>query len=213
MAYKRNQIEEAIARLFDPKSEVVPVDLRTRIKRLFELDRFLGRSVRSKDPELANYAFFSDDAPGTGADISFSEYDAFALLNGLRLMAHGWPQGFAVSIMRMIRAELENEHARILKQNPDELFDERAIRKKARPGDIAVDNIDPVFLTLVSKTQGAREGTQIAPTPGVCRGALRVSEFARAVGASSMSLFEVATLAHQLHVELRRTEPRRRGRA
>ena len=39
----------------------------------------------------------------------------------------------------------------------------RAIRKKARPGDIAVDNIDPVFLTLGSKTQGAREGTQIAP--------------------------------------------------
>ena len=55
MSYKRNQIEEAIARLFDPKSEAVPVDLRTRIKRLFELDRSLGRSVRSKDPELANY--------------------------------------------------------------------------------------------------------------------------------------------------------------
>ena len=71
--------------------------------------------------------------------------------------------GFAVSIMRIIRAEFENEHARILKQNPYELFDERAIRKKARPGDIAVDNIDPVFLTLGSKTQGAREGTQIAP--------------------------------------------------
>jgi hypothetical protein len=71
MSYKRNQIEEAIARLFDPKSEAVPVDLRTRIKRLFELDRSLGRSVRSKDPELANYALFDDDAPGTGADISF----------------------------------------------------------------------------------------------------------------------------------------------
>ena len=71
MSYKRNQIEEAIARLFDPKSEAVPVDLRTRIKRLFELDRSLGRSVRSKDPEQANYAFFGDEAPGTGADIFF----------------------------------------------------------------------------------------------------------------------------------------------
>ena len=50
MSYKRNQIEEAIARLFDPESEAVPADLRTRIKRLFELDRSLGRSVRSKDP-------------------------------------------------------------------------------------------------------------------------------------------------------------------
>ena len=71
MSYKRNQIEEAIARLFDPKSQGVPTELRTRIKRLFELDRSLGRSVRSKDPQQANYAFFSDDAPGTGADISF----------------------------------------------------------------------------------------------------------------------------------------------
>jgi hypothetical protein len=38
--------------------------------------------------------------------------------------------GFAVSIMRIIRAEFENEHARILKQNPDELFDERAISRE-----------------------------------------------------------------------------------
>jgi hypothetical protein len=212
MSYKRNQIEEAISRIFDPKSKAVSADLRTRIKRLFELDRSLGRSLRSKGPEQANYAFFSDDAPGTGADISFSEYDAFALVNGLRLMGHGWPQGFAVSIMRMVRAELEREHARILKQNPDELFDERTIRKNARPGDIAVDNIDPVFLTLASKAQGAPEGRRIAPTPGVCRGVLRVSEFVRAVGASSISMFEVATLAHQLHFELSGTKPRQRGR-
>ena len=71
MSYKRNQIEEAIARLFDPKSEAVPVDLRTRIKRLFELDRSLGRSVRSKDPELANYAFFTTTPLGP-APISHS---------------------------------------------------------------------------------------------------------------------------------------------
>ena len=146
MSYKRNQIEEAISRLFDPKSKEVPQELRTRIKRLFELDRSLGRSLRSKDPEQAHYAFFSDETPGTGADILFSEYDGFALLNGLRLMGHGWPQGFAVSTMRRLRLDLEKEHARILKQNPDELFNEQEIRKNAQPGDIAVDNTDPVFL-------------------------------------------------------------------
>ena len=207
MSYKRNQIEEAIARLFDPKSKVVPTELRTRIKRLFELDRSLGRSVRSKDPQQANYAFFSDEARGTGADILFSEYEGFALLNGLRLMAHGWPQGFAVSTMRRLRLDLENEHARILKQNPDELFNEQAIRAKAQPGDIAVDNTDPVFLTIAS-----RESPEPDKTAAVCRGLAEVYTFGRSFGASSLTFLEVASVSHKLHDRLIRTEPRRRGR-
>jgi hypothetical protein len=116
MSYKRNQIEEAIARIFDPNCDNPPSELRTRIKRLLELDRSMGRKRGSKDSEEANFGFFTEEAPGTGADISFSEYEAFALLNGLRIMKHGWPQGFAVSIMRRVRLDLEREHARILSQ-------------------------------------------------------------------------------------------------
>src|SRR5262249_47985810 len=86
MSYKRNQIEEAIARIFDPNCRKPPSEVRTRIKRLLELDRSRGRKVRSNDPEAGNFAFFSEEAPGTGADISFSEYEAFALLNGLRII-------------------------------------------------------------------------------------------------------------------------------
>jgi hypothetical protein len=155
MSYKRNQIEEAIARIFAPKSEEPPSELRTRIKRLLDLDRSIGRKPRSKDAEEANFGFFSAEASGTGADTSFSEYEAFALLNGLRIMGHGWPQGFAVSIMRRVRPDLEKEHARFLRQDPVELFDQRAIRARAREGDIAVDNTDPVFLTLASKEERA----------------------------------------------------------
>ena len=92
MSYKRNQIEEAIARILAPKCEKPPSELRTRIKRLLDLDRSIGRKPRSKDAEEANFGFFSAEAPGTGADISFSEYEAFALLNGLRIMGHGWPR-------------------------------------------------------------------------------------------------------------------------
>jgi hypothetical protein len=51
-------------------------------------------------------------APGTGADISFSEYEAFTLLNALRIMEHGWPQSFAVSIMRRVRPDLMKEHGK-----------------------------------------------------------------------------------------------------
>ena len=88
MSYKRNQIEEAIARIFDPNCRKPPSEVRTRIKRLLELDRSMGRKVRSKDREEGNFAFFSEKAPGTGVDISFSEYEAFALINGLRIMNH-----------------------------------------------------------------------------------------------------------------------------
>jgi len=212
MSYKRNQIEEAIARIFDPNCEQPPSELRTRIKRLLELDRSIVRRLGSKEAEEANFGFFSEEAPGTGADILFSEYEAFALLNGLRIMEHGWPQGFAVSIMRRVRPDLEREHARILRQHPDKLFDQQAIRARARPGDIAVDNVDPVFLTVASKAQRAPDDGQTAPLSAVCHGMERVSKFIRHVGASSVTMFEVATLAHRLRQELMKTEPRRRGR-
>jgi hypothetical protein len=140
---------------------------------LLDLDRVLGRKLQSKDPEQANFGFFSEEAPGTGADISFSEYEAFALSNGLRIMGHGWPQGFAVSIMRRVRSDLEREHARILKQDPVQLFDQRVIRAKAREGDIAVDNTDPVFLVLASKEERASDAEQI---PSIFRRVPRTGE-------------------------------------
>jgi hypothetical protein len=212
MSYKRNQIEEAIARTFAPNCEKPPSELRTRIKRLLDLDRSIGRKLRSKDAEEANFGFFSEEAPGTGADISFSEYDAFALLNGLRIMEHAWPQGFAVSIMRRVRLDLEREHTRILRQRPDKLFDPQAIGARVRPGDIAVDNTDPVFLTIASKAQRAPDESQTGPLSAVCQGWEKVNEFSRDVGASSVTMFEVTTPAHRLHQELMNTEPRRRGR-
>jgi hypothetical protein len=160
MTYKRNQIEEAIARLSDPNCQHPSSDLRMRIRRLLELDRAAGRKVRSNDAEEANFAFFSDEAPGTGADVSFSEYEAFALVNALILMAHGWPASFAVSVMRRVRRDLEKEHRRILQQDPDKLFDEKAILERARPGALALTNTDPVFIALASKMPRDTDETQ-----------------------------------------------------
>jgi hypothetical protein len=158
MSYKRNQVEEAIAHIFVPNCEKPPPELRTRIKRLLNLDRSMGRELRSRNAEESNSGFFSEEAPGTGADISFSEYDAFALLNGLRIMGHRWPQGFAVSIMRRVRPDLEMEHARFLRQPPEKLFDQQTIRAGALGGAIAVDNTDPVFLTLVPEIIDPQNG-------------------------------------------------------
>jgi len=212
MSYKRNQVELAIARIFDANCQEPSSELHTRIKRLLELDRSLGRQVRSKAAEEANFAFFTHEGPGTGADIFFSQYEAFALLNALRIMDHGWPQSFAVSTMRRVRPDLEKEHARILKQCSDELFNLQAIRAKARPRDIAVDNSDPVFLTLASKTQHTLDKPRRSPVTAVCYGFYKVSRFSRDVGASSMTMFEVATLVHRLHERLMQIEPKRRGR-
>ena len=213
-SFKRNQIEEAIARIFAPNSAEASSQSCVRASSgCLSLTVPLAASVRSKDAEEANFAFFSEEAPGTGADISFSEYDAFALLNGLRIMGHGWPQGFAVAIMRRVRPALEREHARILGQDPDKLFDQEAIRAKAREGDIAADNTDPVYLTLASKAQRPPDEIQAPRFSAVCRGYEKVSEFCRDVGASSVTMLEVVTLAYRLHQELMKTEPRRRGRA
>ena len=98
--FKRNQIEEAISRLFGEQSADPSSGVRTRIKRLLDLDRSLPRNARSKRAKLANYAFFDSDSPGKGAEVLFSEYEAFALLIGLQMLNHNWPQRFAVETLR-----------------------------------------------------------------------------------------------------------------
>ena len=209
MTYKRNQIEEAIARLSDPNCQEPSSDLRMRIRRLLELDRAAGRKVRSKDAEEANFAFFSDEAPGSGADVSFSEYEAFALVNALGLMAHRWSASFAVSVMRRIRRDLEKEHMRILQQDPDKLFDDKAIGKRA--GALALTNTDPVFIVLASKMPRDTDETQAVPACAVCHGEKKLGEFSGEIG-GAVTFFDVVTLAHHLNQQLRKTVPKPRGR-
>jgi hypothetical protein len=161
-----------------------------------------------KIPKRAILHSSARKAPGTGVDISFSEHEAFALINGLRIMNHRWTQSFAVSIMRRVRPDLVREHARILRQDPEKLFDWETIRASAREGDIAVDNTDPVFLTLASTAERAADEGKTVPLAAVCHRWEQVSRFSRAVSASSLTYFEFATLAHTLHQELLKTKPR-----
>ena len=128
MPFKRNQVEEAISRMSDHGAQPPSAELRTRLKRLLETDRNLGRSPRSTDPERANYAFFSAGAPGSGSEVRFSEYEAFALFTAWRFLEHGWPQASAVSILRRARPRLEPKHAEILQWDPAALFDEKKIQ-------------------------------------------------------------------------------------
>jgi hypothetical protein len=210
--YKRNQIEEAISQIFE-NSPKPSSELRTRLKRLLEMDRSLGRNARSADPQVANYAFFSSDAPGKGVEIMFSDYEAFALLTGLRLLHHGWPQSFAVGIVRRVRSELERQHDRILKQDPKKLFDGEEIRRRARPGALYVNNTDPVFLTIASRQPSASENNSDIPPCSVCRGLDEVSQFLKREKAQSHTLMDLVTAAHAFSSQLQKVQPRKRGRS
>jgi hypothetical protein len=211
VSYKRNQVEQAISGVLEPQGGEPTTELRTRLKRLLETDRALGREPSSNG---AHYAFFSADAPGSGIEVWFSDYEAFALLNGIRLMAHGWPQGFAVSVMRQVRPELKKEHARILKLEASELFDQEAIRRNAKEGDMAFDVTDPVLLAIVSKSGAATSSSLEPHACAICRGQSELAKFHRSVagGAGAYTAFEVAAVAHSLAKALSLTEPSRRGR-
>ena len=75
--------------------------------------------------------------------------------------------------MRRVRVDLEREHARILRQPRTSYSISKRYAQKARPGDIAVDNTDPVFLTLSSKAQRTPDEGQPAPFPQCATGSGR----------------------------------------
>jgi hypothetical protein len=207
--FKRNQVEEAIASVLAPGSAKPSSELRTRLKRLLETDRALGRNKRSSDPECANLAFSGMDAPGRGVENWFTGYEAFALLTGLRLMRDGWPQGLVVGVLRRVKPDLERHHARVLKQNPTVLFDGDRIRQQANPGDLAVGNTDPVYLVINSKDREHPAGNPAA----ICRGQAELMGFIKTWGlGQTWTVTEVGTSIHALSWALSKTLPRKRGR-
>jgi hypothetical protein len=213
LEFKRNQLEAAISRTFGEQSARPSSELRTRLKRLLEMDRSLGRNARSADPERANYAFYSSDSPGRGVEVWFSNYEAFALMTGLRLLQHRWPQSFPVAVLRRLRPQLEREHARILKQDPKILFDQKRIQENARPGDLYVDNTDPTFLTIVSREAHLKEGPTGTLPCAVCHGREQMFKFVKEQSARSWSSNELVTPAHALVLQLSKVQPRKRGRS
>jgi hypothetical protein len=208
--FKRNQVEEAIANVLEPGLAKPSSELRTRLKRLLETDRALGRSKRSPDPERANFAFSGMEAPGRGLENWFTGYEAFALLTGLRLMRDRWPQSLVVSMLRRVKPDLERQHTRILSQNSRILFDANGIRQQAMPGDLAVSNTDPVFLAINAKDQ---EQDARAHPAAICRGQADLMALIKTWGpGQTWTVMELGTSIHALALALASTVPRKRGR-
>jgi hypothetical protein len=208
--FKRNQVEEAISRAIDPTAEKPSTDLLNRLKRLLDTDRSLGRSAKPVDPEKATYAFFSQDAAGSGIEVRFQEYEAFALLTGWRFLEHGFPQQKAVLALRRMRRPLEQEHARIMQLDPKALFDEQRIRAAARPGQLYLNNTAPVFLVICSSEEDSADERSIKSV-SICRNEADLMRLIKSHFGLN-TIFELVGPSHLLHDRLLRTPPSERGR-
>jgi hypothetical protein len=211
--FKRNQVEEAIFRTLGAQGERVD-ELRFRIKRLLVTDRNSGCDVHSEEEVDRHYAFFSQEPPGSGTEVKFSGYEAFALLAATMLLEHGLPQAAAVKVMRQVRARLEAAHAHTLKKDSATLFDEQAILSQAKPGMIAVDNTDPIFLAFVRLTDSSVGDQKGGGVVEVCRGHEGLGTFFKkhSKPGTGVTFFEFVSLIHGLWGNLLQIRPAKRGR-
>jgi hypothetical protein len=204
--YKRNQVEEAISRTIGEKSAKPSTELRTRLKRLLDLDRSL-QDARSERSGSANYAFYDNEAPGKGREVFFSDYEAFALLTGLRMLNHGWPQNFVVTTLRRIRKELGVQHSMALRMRS-----KAGTMPEPRAGDLAGVNPASPFLLIVSDDRTANPNDQ-GPYAMTFTNQVDAFRFQMKAVGRSCSWFELETTAKALKANLARSLPRSRGRS
>jgi hypothetical protein len=211
--FKRNQVEEAIFRTLGAQGGRMN-ELRFRLKRLLVTDRHLGCDASSEEDGDRHYAFFSGAPPGSGTEVMFSGYEAFALLAAVMLMEHGLPQAAVVKVMRQVRARLEAAHAQCLRKDPATLFDQQAIMAQAKPGMIAVNNTDPIFLAFAKVTDSAVGNRKGGGAVEVCRGHDGLSDFFKKhfEPGTVVTFLELVGLIHGLAGNLVRIRPVKRGR-
>jgi hypothetical protein len=211
MWYKRNQVEEAILRTIGAEAARVD-ELKLRMKRLLVTDRLLGGGKPSNLKAGRRYAFYSQKPQGSGVEVMFNGYEAFAVMAALIVLEHGIPQAKVVSIMQEVRPDFEAAHRDTLQQDPKALFDSQAVRATAQSGMIAVDNTAPVFLAFVKLDIGKG---RVRALISVCRGHDGLASFLRehSIPGSGATHFEFARLIHTLADNLKQTRPVKRGRS
>lgn len=111
--YKLNQIEGAMNALASGKpstalrrlGEPVPVVMKTRIKRLLEIDRERARAEGVSGE--ATVAFFDALPEGRGSDAQYDAFGAACLAIGLELLRFGFKQREIVGKIAAVRSLLE----------------------------------------------------------------------------------------------------------
>lgn len=208
MRYKRNQVEQGICqtlRAEGPRAD----ELKLRLKRLLVTDRRIGRKAAGKRAAL-DYAFYSDSAPGSGTEVMFSDYEAFALLAGLMMLEHGMPQAHVVHVLRQVRSDLERAHRETLRM----VFDQEAVRRMAKRGMMGTNSTARVFMAFVRVNGSTVDIGKVTELITVCRGDDELSAFfgKHAVPGLGTTFFEFSDLMHRLAKNLAKTRPVKRGR-
>ena len=152
--FTRGQIEWAIAqatgRRVRPDGES-PDGLNMKLKRLLDIDRKKGIDASQAEPEFRRFAFLEGGLPGKGFAISYTGYDAFALLLGLHMLESNVPQMAVIRLLRRIRLELVREHASILRLSPQGLAQmKHGIERRIKDGLLVKEPAKMVFLVLPS---------------------------------------------------------------
>jgi hypothetical protein len=125
-------------------------DLHMKLKRLLDIDRKKGPDAAQAWPEFRRFAFIKGGLPGKGFAISYSPYDAFALLLGLHLLNSHIPQLTVIRLLRLLRPQLEREHARILRLFPETSEPKHGLEHKIKEGLLVKDPRHMVFLALAT---------------------------------------------------------------
>ena len=208
--YKSNQVREAIFWTLGAEGERAR-EITLRLRRLYAADRGLGWRPRSHDQAEHHYAFFSDAPPGTGADILFTDYEAFASLAAVMLLEHGLPQVTVIRLLRRLRPQLESIHKENLAKDPDQLFDEKALLAQAMPGMIAFQSTEPVILAFARLTGSSVDEEDRGLS--VCVDPLELVRFMRMQPpGTGISVFDFSRLVHELANNLLHADAIKRGR-
>ena len=199
-------MEEAISRTLGEASSKPSSGLKTSIKRLLDLDRNLNRLPRSRDPERANFAFFDDAPPGRGVEVMFSAPNAYAVLTGVRMLDHGWPQSFVVSSLRQAKAQLAMRYRTII-STPAKSIE----ATEHKPGEIAFSYPNSAFLLVISDSRTlASDGS--GSYIRFFENQNSAFRFQMEKAGRSCSWFGLEGSARALHEHLLRSLPKHRGK-
>ncbi len=188
--YKRNQVEEAISRTLGERSKAPSAELLARIKRLLDTDR-------AEKTNRKQSAFVSVASGGQGHENKFSNYDAFAILLGLRMLGTGWSQTQVVKVLKQGRRELQSAYQKYRSFKPKEY--------EARPGLLGIAGVPAIGFLFASYDQS--DSAQIVAMDD----AQNLQSLMRKPG-QSMSVFGVGDIP-VLERNLEQVLPRKRGRA
>lgn len=205
MWFKRNQIEEAISRTIGEDSAKPSSRLSGRIKRLLNHDR---NSVRSgpRAPKRPTFAFYDGDPPGRGVEVMFSEFNGQALYLAIRMMAHGWPQNFVVSILRECRGELSKRYEVALTTALGQMT-----QTKPRAGELALSHPLSSFLLIISDEKAVNSDRK-SPYVRFFNDQTAAFEFQKEKAGRCCSWLELDGPALNLHRNLTASLPIPRGR-